>query len=93
MRGGRTTTTSIIVSTNSFVDDVERQIQIYENTSYELPEDNNPLLFWRDQQRILPMLSKIAKSIFVIQASSAESRTALFNGQINCQRRKISTGT
>ncbi|CAF1361809.1 unnamed protein product [Rotaria sp. Silwood1] len=73
MRGVRTTTSSVIVSTNSFINDVKRQIQIYENTSYELPEDNNPLIFWRDQQSTLPILSKIAKSIYVIQASSAES--------------------
>ncbi|CAF5050165.1 unnamed protein product [Rotaria magnacalcarata] len=42
-------------------------------TLYELPEDSNPLIFWRDQQNVLPILSKIAKSVFVIQASSAES--------------------
>ncbi len=73
MRGGQTITSSITVSTTSFTDDVERQIQIYDNSSYKLPEDNNPLTFWCEYQYTLPILSKIAKSVFVIQASSAES--------------------
>ncbi|CAF3399300.1 unnamed protein product [Rotaria sp. Silwood2] len=73
MRGVRGTMSLTAASANSFNNDVERQIQIYENTSYELPKDYNPLIFWCDQQSTLPILSKIAKSIFVIQASSAES--------------------
>ncbi|CAF1300848.1 unnamed protein product [Rotaria sordida] len=83
MRSGRTTTSLIKVSANSFTDDVERQIQIYENTLYNLSEDNNPLLFWREQQQTLPILSNIAKSVFVIQASSVESeRNFSIAGQI-----------
>jgi hypothetical protein len=44
------TASPITVSTNTFINDIERQIQIYENTSYGLPEDNNPLILWCDQQ-------------------------------------------
>ncbi len=88
MRGGQTTTSSITVSTTSFTDDVERQIQIYDNSSYTLPEDNNPLTFWREYQYTLPILSKIAKSVFVIQASSAESeRHFSAAGQIVTEQR------
>ena len=49
MRGGKITATSIRVSTNSFTGDIQRQIQVYENTSYNSPQDNNPLSFWRHQ--------------------------------------------
>ena len=88
MRGGQNTATSITMPINSFDDDVKRQIQIYENTSYTLYEDNNPLLFWREQQHTLPILSKIAKSVFVIQASSAESERHFSTaGQIVTEQR------
>jgi hypothetical protein len=75
MRAGQATTSLIPVSStlSSFADDIEGQIQIYDNTSYTLLEDNNPLIFWREHQQTLPILSKIAKSVYVIQASSAES--------------------
>ena len=69
MRGARNSTASITFSANSFTNDIEQDIQIYENTIYEVPEDNNPLIFWRDQQQSLPIFSKITKSVFVIQAS------------------------
>ncbi len=51
MRRGRATSSSVTVSINSFDDDVGREILIYENTSYTLFEDNNPLLFWSNQQQ------------------------------------------
>ena len=57
----------------SFDDDVRRQIEIYGNIQHTSCDDNNPLLFWRGQQHTLPILSKIAKSFFVIQASLAKS--------------------
>ncbi|CAF1175737.1 unnamed protein product, partial [Didymodactylos carnosus] len=58
----------------SFQDEIKKQIQLYENSAtYSSSQDNNPLVFWREQQQILPILAKIAKSIYVIQASSAES--------------------
>ena len=80
--------TSITFSANSFTNDIEQDIQIYENAIYEVPEDNNPLILWRDQQQSLPILSKIAKSVFVIQASSAESeRHFSMVGQIVTERR------
>ena len=88
MRGARNSISSITFSANSFTNDIEQDIQIYENTIYEVPEDNNPLIFWRDQQQSLPILSKIAKSVFVIQASSAESeRHFSMAGQIVTERR------
>ena len=88
MRGARTTASSVTTSIRSFIDEIEREIQIYENTSYELPDDNNPLLFWRDQQLTLPILSKITKSVYVIQASSAESeRHFSMAGQIVTEQR------
>ena len=73
MRSGKTTATSIRISTDSFTHDIQRQIQVYEDTSYNSSQDNNPLSFWGHQQQTLPILSKIAKSVLVIQASSAES--------------------
>ena len=88
MRGARNSTSSITFSANSFTNDIEQDIQIYENTIYEVPEDNNPLIFWRDQQQSLPILSKIAKSVFVIQASLAESeRHFSMAGQMVTERR------
>ncbi|CAF0809069.1 unnamed protein product [Didymodactylos carnosus] len=45
-------------------------------------------VFWREQQQILPILAKIAKSIYVIQASSAESeRHFSTSGQIVTEQR------
>ncbi|CAF1534836.1 unnamed protein product, partial [Didymodactylos carnosus] len=47
-----------------------------------------PNVFWREQQQNLPILAKIAKSIYVIQASSAESeRHFSTGGQIVTQQR------
>ncbi|CAF1303326.1 unnamed protein product [Didymodactylos carnosus] len=68
----------------SFQDEIKKQIQLYENSAtYSSSQDNNPLVFWREQQQILTILAKIAKSIYVIQASSAESeRHFSTSGQI-----------
>ena len=74
---GKTTAASIWVSTNSFTVDIQWQIQVYDNTSYNSPEENNTLSFWRHKQKTLPILSKIAKSAFVIQVSSGESEQHL----------------
>ncbi|CAF3434338.1 unnamed protein product [Rotaria socialis] len=88
MRAVRGTVSSTTVSANSFTDEIGRQLQIYERTLYELPEDSNPLIFWSDQQNVLPILSKIAKSVFVIQASSAESeRHFSIAGQVVTEQR------
>ena len=38
-----------------------------------ITEDNNPLLFWRDAQRRFPILSQLAKMLFVAQCSNAQS--------------------
>ncbi|CAF3637487.1 unnamed protein product [Rotaria socialis] len=49
---------------------------------------SNPLIFWRDQQKVLPILSKTAKSVFVIQAPSAESeRHFSIAGQVVTEQR------
>ncbi|CAF3156368.1 unnamed protein product [Rotaria socialis] len=88
IRAVRGTVSSTTVSANSFTDEIGRQLQIYERTLYELPEDSNPLIFWSDQQNVLPILSKIAKSVFVIQASSAESeRHFSIAGQVVTEQR------
>ncbi|CAF1481339.1 unnamed protein product [Rotaria magnacalcarata] len=88
MRAVRGTASSTTVSASSFTDEIERQLQMYERTLYELPADSNPLIFWRDQQNVSPILSKIAKSVFVIQASSAESeRHFSMAGQVVTEKR------
>ncbi|CAF1252100.1 unnamed protein product, partial [Didymodactylos carnosus] len=73
----------------SFQDEIKKQIQLYENSAtYSSSQDNNPLVFWREQQQILTILAKIAKSIYVIQASSAESeRHFSTSGQIVTEQR------
>ena len=38
-----------------------------------ITEDNNPLLFWRDNQRRFPILRQLAKMLFAAQCSSAQS--------------------
>ncbi|CAF0844168.1 unnamed protein product [Adineta steineri] len=51
-------------------------------------EDDDPLIFWQEQESILPNLSKLAKRIFCIPASSAAvERTFSSAGNIISQRR------
>jgi hypothetical protein len=40
-------------------------------STYSNDENENPLLFWKEQELLLPNLSKLAKKIFCIPASSA----------------------
>lgn len=49
--------------------ELDRQIQLYSNMDLNdfLEYDNNPLYFWKHEQYRLPLLAKIARSIFVIQ--------------------------
>ena len=53
--------------------ELDRQIRVYENMDIDDDYDNNPFTFWYQYEADLPLLSKIAKSVLVIPASSAES--------------------
>ncbi|CAF4485935.1 unnamed protein product [Rotaria sp. Silwood2] len=55
--------------------ELDRQLRLYNNMTLNNNSeyDNNPLLFWKQQQDHLSLLAKIARSIFAIQASSSES--------------------
>ena len=51
-------------------------------------ENDNPLLFWQEHANILPNLSKLARRIFCIPASSAGVERAFSSaGVIISQRR------
>ena len=51
-------------------------------------DDDNPLLFWREQQHVLPSLSKLARKTFSVPASSAAvERTFSSAGVVISQRR------
>ena len=54
---------------------IDTEIQSYEHTLFTIcsAEMGNPLLFWFKHKDRYPILSKIACSVFVIPASSAES--------------------
>ncbi|CAF3749487.1 unnamed protein product, partial [Adineta steineri] len=55
--------------------ELDGQLRLYNNMTLNdnFEYDNNPLLFWKQQHNHLPLLAKIARSVFVIQASSSES--------------------
>jgi hypothetical protein len=56
--------------------------------TYSDDENDNPLLFWKEQQHLLPNLSKLAKKTFCIPASSAAVERAFSSaGVIISQRR------
>jgi len=51
-------------------------------------ENDDPLLFWKEQNHILPNLSKLAKKIFCIPALSAQVERAFSSaGVVISQRR------
>ncbi len=51
-------------------------------------ENENPLLFWKEREILLPNLSKLAKKIFCIPASSAAVERAFSSaGVVISQRR------
>ena len=49
--------------------ELDGQLRSYNNMTLNdnFEYDNNPLLFWKQQHNHLPLLAKIARSIFVIQ--------------------------
>ena len=70
--------------------ELDRQIQIYENVQIDSNYDNNPLSFRKGQKDTINMLANIAKSLFVIAASSAESeRHFSMAGQIVTEQRSL----
>ena len=55
---------------------------------YPNDDEDNPLLFWKEQESVLPNLSKLAKKTFCIPASSAAvERTFSSAGVVVSQRR------
>ncbi len=51
-------------------------------------ENENPILFWKEQELLLPNLSKLAKKIYCIPASSAAVERAFSSaGFVISQRR------
>ncbi|CAF1164306.1 unnamed protein product [Didymodactylos carnosus] len=51
-------------------------------------ENDNPLLFWKEQKQILPHMTKLARRVFSIPASStAVERTFSSAGNVISQRR------
>ncbi|CAF1071658.1 unnamed protein product [Adineta ricciae] len=46
---------------------------MYDTMEIDSDNDNNPFTFWHKQKDNLSLLAKIAKSVLVIPASSAES--------------------
>ncbi|CAF4973187.1 unnamed protein product [Rotaria sp. Silwood1] len=72
-RTKKSTQKSSIHDTNTFAKELDQQIQIYENMEVDDGYDNNPFTFWYSHKDDLSLLAKIAKSVLVIPASSAES--------------------
>jgi hypothetical protein len=51
-------------------------------------DNDNPLLFWTEQEKLLPNMSKLSRKIFSIPASSAEIERAFSSaGVVISQRR------
>ena len=53
--------------------ELDRQIQTYDSMQINDDYDNNPFTFWYQHKADLSLLAKIAKSVLIIPASSAES--------------------
>ena len=67
--------------------EVHLQMKLTKST-FTNDDNDNPLLFWKEQKRLLPNLSKLAKKTFCISASSAAvERTFNSAGVIISQRR------
>lgn len=70
-----------------------RELDVYlqldlSNYSYSEQEMDNPLLFWKEQELLLPNLSKLSRQIFSIPASSAAvERSFSAAGLVISQRR------
>ncbi|CAF2801081.1 unnamed protein product [Rotaria sp. Silwood2] len=70
-----------------------RELEIYlqlnlTNCKYLNDDIDNPLLFWKEQEHVLPNMSRLAKQVFSIPASSAAVERAFSSaGVIISQRR------
>ena len=53
---------------NQFKHELDKYLKMSIGDQYKSP---NPLIFWRDHQKKLPYLSKLARHIFSIPATSA----------------------
>jgi hypothetical protein len=73
-----------------------RELQMYLqvkliNCTYSNDENDNPLLFWKEQQNVLPNLSQLAKKIFSIPASSAAVERAFSSAGVIISQRRSNT--
>ncbi|CAF2083912.1 unnamed protein product [Rotaria magnacalcarata] len=72
--------------------ELDRELYFYNNMiiNSNLEYENNPLLFWKQQRNDLPLLAKLARSIYAIQASSGESERHFSTaGQIVTEQRSL----
>ncbi|CAF4039817.1 unnamed protein product, partial [Rotaria magnacalcarata] len=87
-RNRKSTPKSSINDTNALTKELDRQIQLYDSMEIDDGYDNNPFTFWYSHKGDLSLLAKIAKSVLVIPASSAESeRHFSMAGQIVTEHR------
>jgi hypothetical protein len=58
-------------TTESLNNELDRQIDLYNNTqmSNYVEYENNPLSFWKREHKRLPLLARIARSVFAIQGN------------------------
>jgi hypothetical protein len=71
--------------------EVETYLQLdLTKCTYSNEENDNPLLFWNEQQHLLPNLSKLAKKIFCIPASSATVERAFSSAGVIISHRRTS---
>ena len=70
--------------------ELDRQIQVYENLQLDSNYDYNLLSFWKTRKDTIDMFANIAKSLFVIPASSTESEHHFFiEGKIVTEQRGL----
>ena len=58
---------------------IKREMIRYESFSLP-PKDVNILKWWKDHEKILPLLAKLAKKVFTIPASSSKSERVFSAG-------------
>lgn len=63
------------------------QMKLTKDTFFK-NEYENPLLFWKEQQHVLPHLSQLAKKIFSIPASSAGVERAFSSAGVIVNQRR-----
>ncbi|CAF1148186.1 unnamed protein product [Rotaria sordida] len=80
-------------SNMTIVKRARRELEIYlqlnlTNCKYLLDDIDNPLLFWKEQEHVLPNMSRLAKQIFSIPASSAAVERAFSSAGIIISQRR-----